>query len=134
MPPETDSRSAAYVVVALGAALAFAAAVVPHYTAGYRLDLPLLLAGLAPYLVYAVLTVYLHGARLLAAGGALLALELPLRLPLRLLRDGYPDGLAYAVPLVAAGALVVVLALAARGQAQDVTPPPPPPPPEPESG
>jgi len=131
MPPDTDFRPAVYVVIVLGAALAFFAAVVPHFGAGYRLDVALLLAGLSPYLVYGMLTEFLRGRSLPALGAGLLAVEFFIRVPLRLLHDGYPDGLAYAVPPVAAGVLAVVLALAMRGQGGA---PPPPPPPEPESG
>lgn len=128
MHPETDFRPAAYALIALGASLAFVAAVVPHYDAGYRLDLPLLLAGLAPYLVYGVLTEFWRNRWLLVAGVVLLALELLLRIPLRLLRDGYPDTTAHAVPLIAAGALALAAALGARGRGD--TPPPPPAPEE----
>lgn len=40
------------VIVALGIALAFLVAAVPHYTSGYHLRGGLLLAGLLPYVIY----------------------------------------------------------------------------------
>ncbi len=124
MRPETDSRSTAYLIVALGTALAFAAAVVPFYDAGYRLDLLVLLTGLAPYLVYGLLTGFVHGRWLLAAGLLLFVFDLAFRIPHRFLRyDGYADSLVYVAPLVATGVLALVLGLGARGR--DAAPPNP---------
>ncbi len=122
MHPETDYRPAAYVIVALGTTLAFVAAVVPHYDAGHRLDLPVLLAGLTPYLVYGVFTAFMRDRWLLAAGLLLFAFDLAFRIPQRFLHyNGYTDGLVYLAPLTAAGVLALALALGARGY--DTTPP-----------
>ncbi len=121
MRPETDFRPAAYVIVALGVALAFVAAVVPHYDAGYRLDLVVLLVGLTPYVVYGILTEFVRDRWLLAIGLLLFAFDLASKIPLRFLRyDGYTDSLVYIAPLIATGVLALVLGMAAR--AHDATP------------
>lgn len=122
MRPETDFRPAAYIIVALGTALAFAAAVVPFYDTGYRLDLRVLLAGLAPYLVYVLFTAFVRGRWLLAAGLLLFLFDLAFKIPQRFLRyDGYADGLIYIAPLAATGLLALMLGLGARARG---TPPP----------
>jgi hypothetical protein len=123
MRPDTDYRPAAYVVVALGTALAFVAATVPFYDAGYRLDLVVLLVGLAPYVVYGILTEFVRGRWLLAAGMLLFAFDLALRISERFLRyDGYTDGLVYIAPLVATGVLALALGLAVRAHKATVSP------------
>lgn len=125
MRPETDYRPAAYVIVALGAALAFVAAVAPFYDTGYLLDLRVLLAGLAPYIVYGLLTAFVRGRWLLAAGLLLFLFDLALKISQRFLRyDGYADGLVYVAPLVATGLLALALGLVAR--AHKTTSPPSP--------
>ncbi len=126
MRPQTDYRPAAYLIVALGAALAFAAAVVPFYDIGHVLDLRVLLAGLAPYVVYVLLTALVHGRWLLAAGLLLFVFDLALRIPQRFLYyDGYADNLVYIAPLVATGLLALVLGLIARAQKASSAPPVP---------
>lgn len=124
MRPETDFRPTVYVVVTLGVSLAFAAAVMPHYEAGYRLDLPVLLTGIAPYLVYGLFTGFVRDRWLYAGGALLLVFDLAFKVRERFLQyDGYADGLIYTVPLVATGVLALMLGLGAR--AHRATAPPP---------
>jgi hypothetical protein len=115
METQTPSRTLPYVVVALGAVLAFAAAVVPHYTAGYRLLFGVLLAGLAPYFVYALAVPLLRGGLLAVTGLVLLALHAALVIRERFLQGAdYSDGLIHIAPLVLAAALLPVLWRALR--------------------
>ncbi|TAM44578.1 MAG: hypothetical protein EPN55_10635 [Gammaproteobacteria bacterium] len=124
MRPETDLRPTAYVVVALGVALAFVAAVVPHYDAGYRLDLPVLLAGLTPYLVYSLFTGFVRDRWLYAGGALLLVFDLAFKVRERFLQyDGYADGLVYLAPLAAAAVLALMLGLGARAHRATSLPP-----------
>lgn len=124
MRPETDFRPAAYIIVALGVSLAFIAAVVPHYDAGYRLDLPVLLAGLAPYLVYSLFTGFVRDNWLCAGGALLLLFDLAFKVRERFLQyDGYADGLIYTAPLIAAGVLALILGLGARTNSASPSPP-----------
>jgi hypothetical protein len=58
-------------IVAAGVVLAFVSAVVPRYSAAYLLRVGVLLAGIAPYLVYD-LTVALFKRRLTVVAGAIL--------------------------------------------------------------
>jgi hypothetical protein len=63
----------AYLIILLGVALAFVGSVVPFYGTSYRLDVPTLLLGLAPYGLYAIATVYLKGRTLVLLGVVILA-------------------------------------------------------------
>lgn len=65
---QTFDKPLAYLVILLGAALAFASSVVPFFGASHRLDVGLLLLGLAPYGLYAISTVYLRGSALVLLG------------------------------------------------------------------
>lgn len=113
MREEPDFRPAAYALIAAGCGLTFVAAVVPHYSAGYRLQLDVLLIGLLPYLVYACFTGLLRGWPLLVAGLLLVLGDLAVKIPERFLHDGgYQNGLVYGWPLVA-GLVVLPLWLGA---------------------
>lgn len=113
MREEPDFRPAAYALIAAGCGLAFVAAVVPHYSAGYLLRLDVLLIGLLPYLVYACFTELVRGWPLLAAGALVLLGDLAVKIPERFLRyDGYQSGLVYGWPL-AAGLVGLPLVLGA---------------------
>lgn len=65
---QSFDKPLAYLIILLGAALAFASSVVPFYGTSYRLDVPTLLLGLAPYGLYAIATVYLKGSTLVILG------------------------------------------------------------------
>jgi hypothetical protein len=102
MRARTGFRRLAYLVVSLGASLAFAVAIVPFYEAGHRLALDLLLLGLLPYIVYGAFTGVVRGPALAVAGVLLLAIELGVRIPERYVsHDGFADGSVYWAPLAA---------------------------------
>jgi hypothetical protein len=85
MSAQVDFRHTAYAMTAAGVVLAFAAAVVPHYAAGYRLLVDVLLIGLLPYLVYLVFSELVRGRLLPWVGIALFAADLAVKLPARYL-------------------------------------------------
>jgi hypothetical protein len=112
MTTTRDYRPLAYLILLLGAGTAAAAALVPHYTAGYRLDTAALLAVLAPFVAYATLTERLRGGWLLASGVALLAINLGVVVDTRYVTGhGTAGDVLYWAPLLS-GALVLALAYA----------------------
>jgi NADH:ubiquinone oxidoreductase subunit K len=103
-------RNAAYLIIVLGCLVAGAAAVVPFYTVGYKVDALALAAVLTPFAFYGMLTASLRGPWLLGAGIVLLAATLAVVIEQRYLEyDGYRAGTVYWVPLLVAA---VVLAIA----------------------
>lgn len=104
-----------YAIVTGGAVLALVAAVVPHYGAGYRLDSGVLIAGLLPYLVYAVAVALPRGPLTLVGGLAALAIHTWVAVRERIAdRADYSDGMIYYVPLVLALALLPLVIAACR--------------------
>ena len=85
-------RRIAYIIITIGVVLSLWIAVVPHFDAGHRLDVYLLLLGLLPYFIYGVLTAVLHRWALLIPGLLTLAVDLLLRLPERLQTADPVDG------------------------------------------
>ncbi|MFA7387333.1 MAG: hypothetical protein WCZ87_06700 [Thiohalobacteraceae bacterium] len=115
MQSHTNHRPFASVLVALGVALSFASAVVPHYTAGYTLMMGVLLSGLLPYLVYGIAIPFLQGWVLSLPGVVLVLLHAALVARERFLDHAdYGNGLIYLVPLVLAVALLPVVYLALK--------------------
>lgn len=102
-----------YAIVIGGAVLAFVSAVVPYYGAGYRLDSGVLIAGLLPYLVYAVAVALPRGPLTLVGGLAALAIHTWVVVRERIAdRADYNDGMIYYIPLALMLALLA-LAIAA---------------------
>ncbi|MEW6332315.1 MAG: hypothetical protein AB1560_12730 [Pseudomonadota bacterium] len=115
MQQNPDFRWFAWFIIASGAMLGFAAAAVPHFDTGYRLDLGVLFAGLLPYVVYAVFSDVVRGWALLATGALLLGIDLGVKIPERFLHyDGYAGGRIYLASLVMTLLAIVVLGIAAR--------------------
>lgn len=117
-------RYLAYIVIAAGLGLAFLSAVVPHYTAGYRLVGGVLLAGLLPYLAYGLAVPLLRTALTSVAGVVLLGLHTALVVAERFV-DGadYSNGMIYYGPLVLALAMLPLLVVG-LSQPWGATPPP----------
>jgi hypothetical protein len=115
MHQNPDFRWFAWFIIAFGAALGFAGAVVPHFTAGYRLHLGVLFAGLLPYVVYASFSDVVRGWALLATGALLLGIDLGVKIPERFLHyDGYASGRIYFASLIMTLVAVVALGIAVR--------------------
>jgi hypothetical protein len=115
MQSQASHRLFASALIAVGVALSFAAAVVPHYTAGYKVMAGVLLSGLLPYLAYGVLVPYLRGWVLSIPGIVVVALHAALIVRERFLDNAdYSDGMIYVVPLALAVALLPLVFLALR--------------------
>ena len=107
MDQRFDMRPVAYGVILLGCLVSFTAAVVPHYSAGYKLMVGLLISGLLPYVVYGALTEILTGWMLVAPGILVLSVHAALALPERWLwTSDYPS---IAVSLAPVWLLLLVL-------------------------
>lgn len=110
---DDTSRHESLAVIAIllgGTVLSFAAAVVPHFDSAFRLEVVLLVVGLVPYLVYAVLAWFLRGRLRVASGASVLGLHLLVVAQQRWLTDGYVDGtLLYWAPLMLAALLLFLI-------------------------
>jgi hypothetical protein len=105
-----DYRPAAYIFMLLGFALAFAAAFVPFFTAGYRLETTVLVILVAPFVIYGSLSESLRGPWLLGSGLVLLGICAVIVIRERFLHDdGNADDFIYWVPLLAS---VIMLPIA----------------------
>lgn len=108
-------RVVAYAVLALGAGLAFLSAVVPHFSAGYRLLPGVLLSGLLPYFVYGLALPLLRNGLRTASGLALVLLHAALVYTERLSGPvDYSDGLIHFGPWLLALAMLPLLVLGLR--------------------
>lgn len=115
MDARSPSRTLAYACIAIGVALAFVAAVVPHYSAGYRLATGVLVAGLTPWFVYALALPLLRGALSTGAGLLLVAVHAWLVVRERFAQGAdYADGMIYGIPVVLAVLLLALLWRALR--------------------
>jgi lysylphosphatidylglycerol synthetase-like protein (DUF2156 family) len=65
---ERQCSCSAVLIVVLGCILASMSAFVPHYNNGYLLMISVLLAGISPYLVYAIAIPYLSSSLLIITG------------------------------------------------------------------
>lgn len=107
-----EYRTAAYLIILIGCAAAGAAALVPHFHVGYKVDAIALAAVLTPFALYGMFSASLRGPWLLASGLVLLGIVLAVVANERYLNyDGYGDRRLYWAPLLAA-AIVLPLAYA----------------------
>ena len=115
MRKDPDFRLFAYLVIALGLMLSFAAAVVPHYDTGYILLLGVASAGLLPYVVYGFFSDLVRGWWLLITGALIFGADLGVKIPERFLHyDGYANGVIYYAPFISTLAAIVLLGIGVR--------------------
>jgi len=101
MTATRDYRTAAYLIILLGATAATLAAVVPFYPVGHQVDALALTAVLTPFVVYGMFSHSLRDGWLLASGLVLLGVTLAVVALERLVQyDGYRDATVYWVPLL----------------------------------
>lgn len=113
MDARKNSDVFCYMLVVVGVALAVFSSFVPFYTSGYRLSVAILLAGLAPYLVYVIAVPLLRGVLTVMCGVLLIVVHLWLVISERILDNpNYDDGMIYYVPIVMA-VMMAPLAVAA---------------------
>jgi hypothetical protein len=90
-----------YAIIIIGLVLVCMSAVVPFYDDGYRLRATVLIAGLLPYLVYAIIVNLLQDNITIVAGILLLAAHIWLVWRERFVGSvDYSDGAIYYIPLV----------------------------------
>ena len=90
-----------------GLGMAFVSALVPHYYTGYNLNIGVLAAGIAPWLVYGIVLQLMRTALPAVAGLALALLHAWLVLTQRFGETNpYSDNLIYSAPLIAALLLI----------------------------
>ena len=105
----------AWTIIVCGTALAVAVAVKPFFDAGFQLHFGVLLAGLLPYLLYAIIAVMLRRPVTILAGIALLAVHAWLVLSERFSGAvDYSGNMIYYVPVLLAVALVPLWIMAMR--------------------
>ena len=108
-------KPAAFSIIVLGVVLAVAAALEPFYDDGHVLQFGVLLSGLLPYLLYAMIVVLLPRPAVFLSGLVLLAAHALLVLSERFSGPvDYSGGVIYYVPLLLALALLPFLIVAMR--------------------
>ncbi len=108
-------RPLTYLLLAGGCLLPFVSALVPHFDAGHRLMVSVLLTGLMPYLLLGLALPYLRGWALALPTLLIVAVHGWLVLGQRFLdHQGYSDGVIYFGPLALALAAGMLLAWALR--------------------
>ena len=112
MDLRNPQRVLAYAVIAGGTGLAFVSAVVPHFTAGYRLESGVLMSGLLPYLIFGLAVPLLRALSTTVVGLILLALHAALVVTERFTGPiDYSDGWIHFGPWLLALALLPLVAL-----------------------
>lgn len=100
MESQSFTNPAGWFIVLYGVGLSFIAAFAPFFGAGYLLKVDVLLAGLSPYLVYAIAVPLLPGAITTAVGSLLAVAHTGLVVAERFIGGGdYSSGLIYTVPI-----------------------------------
>lgn len=110
----SHSKTFGYVVIAIGLALAFISAVVPHY-GHHQLLGGVLAVGLLPYLAYGVIVVFLNSTVTMASGVVVLLVHAALVFVERF--GGaveYNNDVIYIVPVVVTLALLPLVVMALR--------------------
>ncbi len=116
MRKDPDFRRFAYLIIALGSLLTFAAAVAPFYDGSYELRMAVLAVGLMPYVVYGLFTDVVRGWPLLIAGMLVFGIDLGVKIPERFVHfDGYAGNAIYYAPLLSTFVILpIILGIGAR--------------------
>ena len=103
MESQSYANPAGWIIVLYGLCLSFIAAFTPFFEAGYLLKVGVLLAGLSPYLMYAIAVPLLPGATTNTVGIILVVAHTWLVVAERFLDAAdYSDGLIYTMPIIMA--------------------------------
>lgn len=115
MATSLSAKKLGYAVIIAGLALVCMSAVVPFYDDGYHLRAAVLITGLLPYFVYAIIVELLQRGVTVVAGIALLAAQIWLVSRERFVDSvDYSDGAIYYIPLVLTLLLMPLLIKALR--------------------
>ena len=113
MESQSFANPTGWMIVLYGLGLSFIAAFAPFFEAGYLLKVDVLLAGITPYLVYAIAVPLLPGAITTTVGIVLVTAHTGLVVTERFLNGAdYSDSLIYTVPIIMA-VLVIPLVIVA---------------------
>ena len=110
MESQHFANRAGWIITLYGLGLSFIAAFTPFFEAGYLFKVDVLLAGLLPYLIYAIAVPLLPGAITTSVGITLVAAHTGLAVAVRFL--DYSDSLMYTIPIILA-VLVIPLVIVA---------------------
>lgn len=101
MQTQSYANKAGYLLIIIGLTLSLISALVPHFDAGYKLMLSVFIAGILPYMVYAIAVPLLRGTLTAIAGLAIVIAHTWLVYDQRILGDAdYSDGMIYYIPLL----------------------------------
>mgnify|MGYP001811981326 CR=1 FL=1 len=115
MNRQSYSNTPGYTILLIGVALAFYSALVPHFEAGYRLDILVFLTGMLPYMVYGIAVPLMRSAKVTLTGVAIIVVHAWLIFEHRITGGGdYSDGVIYFVPMALTVLAVPVAILALR--------------------
>jgi len=105
----------AVLIIISGCILALMSAFVPHYHSGYLLMVSVLLAGISPYIMYAIIVPFLRGSLLIIPGLLLIVAHAWLVLTYRYtLPVDYSDHWIYYGPLLLTAAVLPLVFCAMR--------------------
>lgn len=115
MPDRNVFRVLGYGVIVAGIGIVCVSAMVPFYTAGYRLLFGVFMAGITPYLVYGLIVTLMPKLAVNIAGATLLILHTGTVVKERFLGGAdYSDGTIYLAPLAFTVLLLPLLVRALR--------------------
>lgn len=115
MQKQSNQRMFAFTLIAIGVTVSIVAAVVPHYTTGYRLMFSVLLIGLLPYLAYGLAVPFLRGWLLALPGVILVVLHTAVVVRERFLDNAdYSGGMIYFIPLALTLGMLPLIFLALK--------------------
>lgn len=101
MQTQSYANRTGYLLIIIGLTLSLISALVPHFDAGYTLMLSVFIAGMLPYMVYAIAVPLLRGTLTAIAGLAIVIAHTWLVYDQRILGDAdYSDGMIYYIPLL----------------------------------
>ena len=110
MKAQSAGSAAGYVLIIIGIMLSLVSALLPHFHTGYRLDIGVFVAGIAPWLVYALIVPLRHNAFTVICGLVLLGAHAWLVTSERFSGEmPYVDNLIYQAPLAMAVLLIPLL-------------------------
>ncbi|RDH84740.1 MAG: hypothetical protein DIZ80_04540 [endosymbiont of Galathealinum brachiosum] len=110
MESQHYANRAGWTIILYGVCLSFITAFTPFFEAGYLFQDNILLAGLFPYLIYAIAVPLLPGTITTVAGIVLAATHTGLVIGVRFLN--YNEGLMYSIPVILAVLLIPLVIFA----------------------
>ena len=118
MHAQSYANTPGYLVIVIGLVLSLVSALAPHFEAGYQLMFSVFIAGMLPYMVYAIAVPMLRGTLTTIVGVVIVIAHAWLVYSERIVGNAdYSNGLIYYGPMIIALA-VLPLALIAFNRSQ----------------